>query len=92
MENEITHIRMGDKTYPIGKRVQYKYVTKDRIPALMELNPERVVFFMDDDGVLYVVNQGDLDTYWLRKNQTEIQPKKEREPNEFLEKNTFDLF
>lgn len=47
---------------------------------------------MDDEGVLYVVNQGDLDTYWLRKNQTEIQPKKEREPNEFLEKNTFDLF
>ena len=43
----------------------------------MRTNPTRGELFIDDDGVMYVVDKGDLEMYWRRRGGEEIGEKEE---------------
>lgn len=75
-----------------GKQVSFRYVPSDRIAEFLRTNPTRGEVFMDEQGTIYVVDKGDLELYWLRQKRNETKSEGEIEPNQFLEKNVFDLF
>lgn len=41
-------------------------------------NPTRVEIFRDDDGMLYTVDAGDLEVYWLRENTPRIREEEKK--------------
>ena len=60
-----------------------------KLKEFFEKNPSKIELFMDDDGVMYAVDKGDLDLYWLRRGGEEI---KENTSGGFLEDIKLDLF
>lgn len=63
------------------------------IREFLEMGPERVETFIDDAGIIYFVNKGDLDTYFLREGESiEPEPLDAKHQNEFLEDMSFDFF
>ena len=70
-----------------GNEVRFIYVSASRIEEFFKkIDVERVEIFKDNEGKLYIIDKGDLDLYWLRKDK--IKPV----ANEFLEGVSFDLF
>lgn len=93
----INQISINGETYSIGpvdRQAQLKYVARDRIPAFLATNPTRGELFIDDEGTVYIVDKGDLETYFLRVGKTEeefITPI-EKSTNKFLGDISLDLF
>lgn len=98
----ISQVEINGEKYkigPVGHQVSFKYVTRDRIPQFLAMNPMRGELFIDDTGTIYIVDKGELDLYLLRLGQGEVQKQKiEKNPFEeeasegFLDNITFDLF
>ena len=78
MKKPITEINVRGETYPIGLKI----VKQDEIGSFLKTNPSRGELFIDENGVMYAVDKGDLDLYWLRRGGEEIE---EKETIGFLE-------
>lgn len=44
----------------------------------MKTNPTRGELFIDENGVMYVVDAGDLEVYWLRENTPRIRAEEKK--------------
>lgn len=57
----------------------------------MKTNPSRGELFIDENGVMYVIDKGDLEVYWRRLGGEEIEEEKEKEEIGFLDDIKLDL-
>lgn len=73
MKKPITRIEMHGETYPIGIQI----VKSNEIGDFLRTNPTRGELFIDEDGVMYVIDKGDLEVYWRRQGGEEIGEKEE---------------
>ena len=47
-------------------------VKKNELKSFLDKGPTRVELFMDEDGIMYAVDKGDLEVYWLRENTSKV--------------------
>lgn len=69
-------------------------VKSSEIGKFLKTNPARGELFIDENGVMYVVDKGDLELYWLRQGREETYPKKDttQASEGFLDDIKLDLF
>lgn len=88
MKKPITEIAMNGKIYPIGIQM----VKSSEIGQFLKTNPTRGELFIDENGVMYVIDKGDLEVYWRRLGGEVIEEKKEeKEEVGFLDDIVLDL-
>ena len=88
MKKPITEINLRGETYPIGIQM----VKSSEIGKFLKTNPTRGELFIDENGVMYVIDKGDLEVYW-RRLDGEVIEEKEGEKGEvgFLDDIVLDL-
>ncbi len=74
MKKPITRIEMHGETYPIGIQM----VEKNELKSFLDKDPIRVELFVDENGVMYAVDKGDLEVYWLRENTPKIREEEKK--------------
>lgn len=47
-------------------------VKSSEIGKFLKTNPTRVELFIDEDGIMYAVDKGDLEVHWLRENTPKV--------------------
>lgn len=90
MKKPITEINLRGKIYPIGIQM----VKSNEIGQFLKTNPSRGELFIDENGVMYVIDKGDLEVYQLRQGVQETYPKKDttKASEGFLDDIKLDLF
>ena len=86
MKKPITRIEMHGETYPIGIQM----VKSSEIGQFLKTNPSRGELFIDENGVMYVIDKGDLEVYWRRLGG-EVIEEEEKEEIGFLDDIVLDL-
>lgn len=86
MKKPITRIEMHGETYPIGIQM----VKSSEIGKFLKTNPTRGELFIDENGVMYVIDKGDLEVYWRRLGG-EVIEEEEKEEIGFLDDIVLDL-
>lgn len=87
MKKPITEIAMNGKIYPIGIQM----VKSNEIGQFLKTNPSRGELFIDENGVMYVIDKGDLEVYWRGLGGEVIEEEKEKEEIGFLDDIKLDL-
>lgn len=86
MKKPITRIEMHGETYPIGIQM----VKSSEIGQFLKTNPSRGELFIDENGVMYVIDKGDLEVYWRRLGG-EVIKEEEKGETGFLDDLVLDL-
>lgn len=86
MKKPITRIEMHGETYPIGIQM----VKSNEIGQFLKTNPSRGELFIDENGVMYVIDKGDLEVYWRRLGGEVIEEEEKGEVG-FLDDIVLDL-
>lgn len=87
MKKPITRIEMHGETYPIGIQM----VKSNEIGKFLKTNPARGELFIDENGVMYVIDKGDLEVYWRRLGGEVIEEEEEKGEVGFLDDIVLDL-
>ena len=53
-------------------------VEKNELKSFLDKDPIRVELFVDENGVMYAVDKGDLEVYWLRENTPKIREEEKK--------------
>ena len=86
MKKPITEIPINGKIYPIGIQM----IKSSEIGKFLKTNPTRGELFIDENGVMYVIDKGDLEVYWKRLSNGIIK-EEEKEEIGFLDDIKLDL-